>query len=318
MSTHKPADPTLDLDPHEDIIERTAPGEEPLWLWSQSCPLEDCPCRTVLMVAAASREQLDAHVAIVRDAWDEAEDAAGFNSTVPTDVIAFEVDIDSGLLSMPLAETDKLTPAVEHIASRVDGDLLDRLASQWHLGKQLEDISAVPIDPSDIKQFQSGQLLAWDEVYVGARMDVFIADDCTAEAIDTYCVRPKCECNDVHLQFYQLPDQGEVESSDVQTHADAGGVRHGELEHVFLGTVSIKLEDPVQIAYLPDRNQEDLLERLFRRYQERYPNWVARLAERADRMASFGERLHAHLEQKRPKPWVGSSRKRKSNRNPLH
>ncbi|HEY5956943.1 MAG TPA: hypothetical protein VIV60_10340 [Polyangiaceae bacterium] len=313
--------PEVELEPNEDIIERTAPGEEPLWLWAQTCPLEDCPCRVALMVAASSREQLDAHAAVVREAWSEVEDAADFSARVPPNVIAFEIEIDSGLATMPLAEDEVLSPGVAEIVKRLDGELLDRLASLWYLGKDLEDLSVKALEPADIKDFKPGQLLAWDEVYEGARMDVFLMEDGSAvEAIDTYCVRPKCQCNDVHIQFYQLPDSldgSPDDDDDATSQPTSSEPEHDESdleEHVFLGTVGIKVEQPVSVTYQPAPNQSEALASMLRRYQERYPNWVERLAQRADAMAQFGDKLHAHLEQQRRKPWVSSSRKRRGAR----
>jgi hypothetical protein len=338
-------DSTVTLDPNEDIVERTAPGEEPLWLWTQTCPVQDCPCRTVLVVAAASREQLESQVDIVSNAWDEAEDAESFQATVPSDVIAFELEIDSGGVSMPLADDAVLSPAVARIAMRIDGNLLDRLASQWNLGKEMPDTSTVPVSPACIRGFAPGQLLAWDEVYSGARMDIYASGGIAVEAIDTYCVRPKCECNEVRIQFYQLPEiEGEGEDEldtedeedlddvdddaheddahdenvdatdeahdvdasddDVDASDDARGSNRAQAhgtdmgEHVFVGTVNIKLEDPVQVSFRPSADQAASLEDLFGQYQRRYPNWVERLSDRADKMAAFGEKLHAHLEEK--------------------
>jgi hypothetical protein len=302
------------LEPHEDVIERTAPGEEPLWLWTQTCPIEDCPCRTALVVAAASRERLDAQIDIVRSAWDEAEDARAFNVAVPSDVVAFEIEIDSGEVSMPLAEAAELSAAVGRAAQRIDGGLLDHLASQWHRGKQIADTSNVPVQPASIRDFKPGQLLAWDEVYVGARVDIYSNDGAHFEAIDTYCVRPKCECNEVHVQFYQLPDS----ELDADTESDDANPDASELdaddEHVFVGTVSLKLEEPVVVDYQPNLGHGALLERLLALLQQRYPDWFARLADRADKMANFGEKLYAYLEHQRRKPSLGAARRRNKKR----
>jgi hypothetical protein len=314
MSPPDEAAPRFGLEPHEDVIERTAPGEEPLWLWTQTCSVEDCPCRTALVVAAASRDRLDAQIDIVRGAWDEAEDDKAFNAVVPADLVAFEIEIDSGEVSMPLADTPEVSPAVGRAAQRIDGDLLDHLASQWHRGKEMADASTVSVQPSSIRDFKPGQLLAWDEVFVGARIDIYPSDGAHFEAIDTYCVRPKCECNQVHIQFYQLPER----DLDAAAAWDDGNRDESDLDdddaHVFVGTVSLKLEDPVAVDHQPNQGQGALLQKLFALHQQRYPNWVARLSDRADKMASFGEQLYAYLEQQRSRPWVSASRKRKGNR----
>jgi hypothetical protein len=321
----------LGLEPNEDFIERTAPGEAPLWLWAQTCPLEDCPCRVALLVAAPNRAQLEADSAIVREAWSEVEDADDFSARVPANVVAFEVEIDSGVINMPLAEDTALSPAVAAVANRIDGDLLDRLASLWYLGKGLEDLSVKALEPEEIKDFKPGQLLAWDEVHEGARMDVFVTDNVAVEAIDTYCVRPRCQCNDVHIQFYQLPEglddesglDDEADSDDnlpaqeaVSQPNNAGPDDESEhdqadLEHLYLGTVCIKVEQPPSLTQQPAPGHQDALASVMRQFQARHPNWVQRLAARADVMARFGEKLHAHLERQRRKPWVSASRKRR-------
>lgn len=309
-----PSDSELDLDPHEDIIERAAPGEQPLLLWAQTCPIEDCPCRAVLVVAAESREQLDAHVSVVRAAWQESENDTDFVAAIPNDAVVFEVDIDSGEVTMPMSESKELSAAVARVAQLIDGDLLDRFASQWYLGKEMPDATSEPVAPASIRDYKVGQLLAWDEVYAGARMDIYAQGGAAVEAIETYCVRPKCECNDVHIQFYELPASAMTDADELDSDEDDDSDApddHDDDEHVFVGTVSIKVEEPIQIAYEPDQGQAGRLEDLFKLYQARYPSWAPRLARRADLMAAFGEKLHTYLEQQRRKPWVSTSRKRK-------
>lgn len=318
-----------DLELNEDIIERLDSDKEPLLLWVQTCPGESCPCRSALVVAAGSRAQLDAHVEIVRQLWDETDDAAAFAAQVPADVVAFEIDIDSGEVVMPMSNDANVTPAVKLVAHQIDGDLLDRLASLWYLGKEQPDAATQAVSPSEIRDYTPGQLLAWDEVHIGARADIYSVDGLALEAIETYCVRPKCQCNDVHIQFYELPVTSSTEldgdasdgagenDEDDDEHADEHAdddVEHELDGHVYVGSVSVVVEDPVKTKFVPGEGQAKALERLFEAYKARYPSWAPRLAARATAMAAFGERLHAHLEQQRRKPWVSSSRKRRGNK----
>lgn len=300
MTSDQDAALPFELEPNEDLIEREAAGEPSIWLWVQTCPLEDCPCRSALVVVGKDREVLAAQVDLVREAWDDAEDADAFlktlkSSEIGSTAVAFEVDIDSAEVTMPLSESETLSPEVEKVASLVDGELLDRITSLWHLGKEQPDSSTIPIEPSELKDYRVGQLLAWDEVYEGARMDVFLTEiagePLEAEAIDTYCVRPKCECNEVRIQFYEL----------------------GEEEAGFIGTVAIKLEEPVGISLQAEDGRRPMLEALWNLYLERHPRWVPRLAHRADTMQKFGERLNSTPQSKNRKPWVSSSHKRKTN-----
>ena len=193
---------------------------------------------------------------------------------------------------MPLSESSELSPAVAAVVSLVDGELLDRIASLWFLGKEQEDASQKAIEPSQLKDYQVGQLLAWDEVYDGARMDVYRheqgEDVLEAEAIDTYCVRPGCECNEVRIQFYEI----------------------GKDEEGYIGTVAVKVEEPVSVAFSAEETHRALLETFWTKYQNRYPGWVTRLAHRADTMQAFGERLQRKPSSQPKKPWVSSSRKR--------
>lgn len=322
-------DPTAgdDLEPNEDIIERLDSDKEPLLLWVQTCPGESCPCRSALVVAANTREKLDAHVETVRKLWNETEDAEAFAAQVPAELVAFELDIDSGEVTMPMSDDANVSPAVKHVARQIDGDFLDRLASLWYLGKELPDAATEAIPPSEIQDYTPGQLLAWDEVHVGARADVYSVDGLALEAIETYCVRPKCQCNDVHIQFYELPvsasneldgetaDAGDDDSDSETDDSEIDDDSEHDLEgHIYVGSVSVVVEDPVKIKFVPGEGQAKALERLFEAYKARYPSWAPRLAARATAMAAFGERLHAHLEQQRRKPWVSPSRKRRGNK----
>lgn len=290
---------SIELEPNEDIIERNAEGEPPLWLWAQTCPLEDCPCRSALVVVAKDRPTLELQVQVVRDVWEEAEDAEAFARGLAaaeislSDAVIFELDIDSGDVTMPLSESPELTPEVARVEPLVDGDLLDRLASLWYLGKEQEDASIVPIEPSELTDYKPGQLLAWDEVYEGARMDVYRVEqgdnEIEAEAIETYCVRAGCECNEVKIQFYEISEE------------EAG----------YIGTVAVKVEEPVSVAFTAEETERPLLEAFWAKFQKRYPAWVTRLAYRAEQMAAFGERLNRKPSKPPTKPWVSSSRKRK-------
>jgi hypothetical protein len=287
---------TFELDPNEDIIERAAEGEPPLWLWVQTCPIEDCPCRTALVVVASDRATLETQVEVVRDVWEDADDAESFARGLDTsdvavkDVVVFELDIDSGDVTMPLSESDEISDQVAKVVPLVDGELLDRIASLWYIGKELEDSSTTPIKPSELKEYQPGQLLAWDEVYDGARMDVYRDDgeeEIEAEAIDTYCVRADCECNEVRIQFYEI----------------------GEEEDGFIGTVLVKVEEPVTVAFSVKDSHRTLLESFWSKYQKRHPNWVTRLAYRADKMQEFGKLLQRKPSSPPKKQWVSSSGK---------
>jgi len=296
MNSPQDIEPPFDLEPNEDIIERSVEGEPTLWLWVQTCPIEDCPCRTALVVVAKDKQTLGEHVNLVRDTWDEAEDAEGFVKSIgevapDATIVAFELDIDSGDIAMPLSESEELSKEVTEVASLVDGELLDRIASLWYLGKDQEDSSVIAVEPSKLTDYRIGQLLAWDEVHEGARMDVFrvpTGDDfIEAEAIDTYCVRPKCECNEVRIQFYEV---GEEEG--------------------YIGTVAVKLEEPVGLSFHCEETRRSELEAFWLKYQARHPRWVMRLSHRADEMQKFAEKLHEKPQGKPQKPWVGSSRKR--------
>lgn len=296
MTDQSDSELPFELEPNEDVIERVVEGEPSLLLWVQTCPTDDCPCRVALVVVAQDRQELGDKVAIVREAWDEAEDAAAFAKALQSapikEIVAFEIDIDSGDIGIPLAEERETTSEVAKYAELVDGQLLDRLASLWYLGKDQEDASQIAIEPGQIKDFRPGQLLAWDEVYEGARMDVYRdgagEDVVEVEAIDTYCVRPKCECNEVRVQFYEI----------------------GEEEEGHLGSVAVKLEEPVTVAYHGDESRRALLETFWAKFQKRHPDWVTRLAGRAELMQQFGEKLNRKSSTQPKKPWVSSSRKR--------
>jgi hypothetical protein len=113
-------------------------------------------------------------------------------------------------------------------------------------------------------------------------------DAIEAEAIETFCVRPQCECNEVRVQFYEI----------------------GKDEEGHLGTVSIKVEEPVSVSmHVPEPNRA-MLESFWSMYQKRHPNWVLRLAHRAEVMQQFGVRLHQKSQNAAKKPWVSASRKR--------
>jgi hypothetical protein len=294
-------EPTFDLEPNEDVIERASPDEPSQFFWVQTCPLSDCPCRTALVVAAKDRPTLDKHAEVVSEVWEEAEDESAFRKGLQdalgdTEVTAFEVDIDSGDVSMPISDSPELSPKVAEIVGLIDGDFLDRIASVWLLGKGQEDTTQTPIHPGALKDYSEGQLLAWDEIFEGGRMDVYRIEreeePLEVEAIDTYCVRPKCECNEVRVQFYEL----------------------GKEDDGFIGTVSIKLEEPVSVTHHAVEQNRKTLDTFWDKYQKRHPNWLARLSHRVDAMQAFGDQLHEA--QRRPqRKWVSpSSKGRKPNR----
>lgn len=344
MLTNDEIDDTCDLAPNEDLFERLVSGEEPLWLWAQTCPEDECPCRNALLVAASSREQALEHASVVRELWLEGDDAEEFAAKLPEGIVAFEIEIDSGEAIMPMSESTPLSEAVARVCRQIDGELLDALSRLWFQGKGHEDLTSIPIEPEALRQFEPGQLLAWDEVYEGARADCYVIGDVLVEAIETYCVRPDCQCNEVRVQFYQhaspaegdQPDEddgdaapdgqhseqdgglddgaspdGEHSEQDCDPDDDASSDEHDLEGVVYLGTANVVLEDPIRLQLKPSEDHADLLKVAFERYQARYPNWGPHLAQRADKMADFGKRLHAYLTRKHSRPWVSSSRKRR-------
>lgn len=288
------------LRPNEDLIEYLRPNAEPLWLWATTCNEPECDCRTALVVAAAQKEKLLELLDQTREGLDlEVSRTDLLPNSLPEGLIAFELNLDSGEVRGLGNQAGSSEPEILRIAKVLDGELLDLLARRWLLGKGFEDTTSTSIPVADLHDHQPGSLLAWEEVHPDARQDIYRLDGDYFEAIDTYCVRPACECNEVRLQFYRALSEDERAKEPEDPEGD------------YVGTVSVTLDDPVQIEQAPKPGEEARLDALMGAFRDRYPSWQARLTHRAERMADFGRALHDYLRERSPKRWVSSSRKRR-------
>ncbi len=244
-----------------------------LWIWAHTCPTPQCTCRTAVIIASdAGRDTLKARGACVRHAWETGADyevAARELSGLP----AFTLDIDA---AQPLAPDGESLldlaahPQIRALAEAIDGEVLDAIASLWHRGKGRRDPRAVPLAKSLVMpQWKPGDMLSWNEVYPGARRDIYVLDTELYEAVDFYCPTPECACDDVGIYFkpLTLPD-----------HASPGHVR-------------ARLAGPHEMR--AEGNGEARLNALWDAFRRRHPHHLERFRRRHADMKAVGSRLVA-------------------------
>jgi hypothetical protein len=283
----------IELTDNETVFERTAPGEGSLWFWASTCDLADCECRTAHIVGASTQEALQELIPRARLAWDEATDSDDFARRLGEETIAFDVDIDDGVPTAPLAAEEEdaddegdLGPSALEAAERIDGEVLELLAYLWFRGKGQPDPEAAPQPASSLRGWRPGEAVSWEDAYLGVREDVYWVEEGVFEARESYCVDPRCPCGRVDIGFLER-------SSDI-----------------LVGVV--KLEPGKSPSLSPENDDHrPLLEELWEAFQLRHPKHEQRFQKRYPKMKVFGEALMHRYETVRPRKWVSTSKKRK-------
>lgn len=265
-----PPAPQVRLAPDDGVFELA--GSKPAWMWVHTCPKPECACRTALIIAASDgRDQLLERGSAVRDAWTAGADYTGVAATLD-DLVVFRMDIDTAAVFLPTsAEPVSLAahPHIADIAQRIDGELLDSIGRLWYRGKGWPDPEqeALVAAAINIKGWKRGDMLAWDDIFTGARQDLFERDSRLYEAAEMYCPVPGCDCGEVFVHFETQLPRGAPSPGSVVVQ------RSGAAEHN------------------PGRNGSATLEELWSAFRERHPNYAARFARRYPTMKRMGARI---------------------------
>lgn len=256
------------LDPQQGILAATL--EDGSFVWAFTCTKPGCDCREALLITAPSRDLLLERVQPVADAWARGdvyrEAAAALEG-----VTSFLVDIDSGELLEGSGEGDDVAPGVQRAWEQVRGVHLDELAVLWHLGKG-EDVPVSPLEatgPIVIDGLESGERILWDDVGGPLRTDLYLESSGAAYAHEYYCPAPRCECDEVVVDF---------------TDADSR-----TLEPV--GAVTYNFSSG-KTTFAPERSADrQRLEDLWQHFCQRYPNKDERFRGRRRDLAAASDRI---------------------------
>lgn len=247
-------------------------GAEPAWIWAHTCRSATCDCRSALVLAThVGQEFLLERGAVAVDALNSRSDGSTVAAAID-DLIAFHIDIDTAEVAPPTGDelfALAVHPRIADIATRIDGDLLDSIGQLWYRGKGLPDpdqkvLSATKIA---IKGWRQGEVVAWNEVFTGARQDLFVLEDRLYEAVEMYCPAAECGCGEVVVHFASVTPRGAPSP----------------------GRIMVQLSGVTEIE--PGKNGRDLLDRLWARFQQRHPNYLARFARRYPVIKHVGARI---------------------------
>jgi hypothetical protein len=111
-------------------------------------------------------------------------------------------------------------------------------------------------------------VVAWGEALVGVRQDIFRFGERVFEAVDLYCVAPRCSCGEVVVDFAPIIPHGAPAP---------GAVRVAKT-----GTATLEPEH--------ERHRERL-EQLWAAFCLRHPRYVERLARRSTVMQGLARRI---------------------------
>jgi hypothetical protein len=265
----------------EGVFELAGPATT--WIWVHTCPKPRCECRSALVLATnEGRDVLLERGAVVHEAWNA---GIGYNEIgeKPDDLVVFHIDIDTAEVFAPDGDKPLVLadhPRIAAVAERIDGELLDSIGRLWYRGKGWLDPEEEALASTEIKihGWRRGELLAWDDVCTGVRQDFYVLDKRLYEAADMYCPIPACNCGEVTISFECRRPRGAPPPGRVVVNRS--------------GTIEV----------LPNKNDQDRLDRLWRAFQKRHPGYVARFARRYPTMKTIGARLVAVPATAAPKP----------------
>jgi SEC-C motif-containing protein len=252
------------------------PGDEPSWIWAFTCRTQDCSCRDALVLATpGDRETLLTRGAAVGEAWSHGDGHIAAAAAL-SDVSVFHLDLDSAEVAL-LQQDTRLTPKdlavrpqLRRVVERIDGEILDAIGHLWHLGKGTPDPEEANRDAPriELEDWEAGDLVAWNEVLVGVRDDLYVRDDGVFEATELYCVASGCACGETVIRFSE---------SRPREVLPIGAVR-------IAGSGKAVLE--------PDlHRQRGLLERLWAAFQRRHPRHRERFARKAATLQELGPKI---------------------------
>jgi len=271
--------------PHEPLVPSKVPrfdaergliqlaGVPERWIWAFTCPRADCACRTALILSAdGDRERLRVRAQPVAEALLQQPDEYVGVARSMTDLNPFVVDLDNQhvfLLESDVPVVLNAHPQIKAIASRLDEDVLDEIARVWYLGKG-QNVPHLPSDGESqiqLEDWQPGMWAPWEGVQPTLRRDVYVLGKRTFEAVDCYCVSPRCACSFVVIEFYQVSPEDMVSV--------------GRIEFDGYGrTVQVK-----------SKSRSSSVTKLWNTYCKRHPDYRERFARRRAVMRTLSERI---------------------------
>lgn len=188
------------------------------------------------------------------------------------DVVALDVNIDTGvaLVVKDGRPSDVVDDAgiIGGIVDLLDGDLLDALGHLWLRGKERPTPEQPrPGSTIEIPGWQTGDMLAWTDVFPAVRQDLYALDGRVFSASEMYCAVSDCTCEDVVVQF--------------DTHRPRGGPPQGRVLVPRSGAATVE----------PSKNGLDRLERLWAAFQNRHPKHLDRFGSGCAKMKRSGVRI---------------------------
>lgn len=234
-----------------------------------------------MLTTNGGRDVFLERIASVRGAMNPCDEYAKSASDL-RDIVAFNVDIDTGVTS---SATDDATIDIAaredvDIVGRLDGDMLDAFGRLWLRGKgRPAPEQPRPGSTIALAGWMPGDMVAWTDVFPAVRHDLYALDGRVFSASEMYCAVPDCVCEDVVVQ--------------IATHRPRGGPPQGRVIVPRSGAATIE----------PSKNGLDRLERLWAAFQDRHPKHLDRFMSRSTAMKRTAVRIE-------PKPASARAKRR--------
>jgi len=249
---------TVSLPDISSLLEIRRPEQPSLWLWARTCPTRGCGCRDALITVSTQGPSAALELrARVLETLAVAESHVALARALDADVPCALLDIDTGSLGALTGDGPPDHAAFAGLAGHIPGDVLDELGRMWFRGKheRVPEGDGKPF--ASCSAWQPGELVAFEDIFVPVRTDMFILDEGEYVAIDHHCPDPTCECRQMIVEFSQDDD---IAAMRVQPD----------------GRCALESGDP------------ELLRALWAAYVLRYPNFLERLRARTEVMRTFG------------------------------
>ena len=238
-------------------------GQDEWYLWFRLCATPACACRDAVVLATREGEDMLVPIAMrIDQAWREGEGPrARARALTGGPVLGFSMDLNSAAVQ-GLEDEDPPEEA-DDIAALIDGDLLDALHRRWRGSKGMPP--EPPLGNPELSRklnWKPGDMVGWREAFPEDRSELLWDGTRWVDAYDLHCVMPGCTCQ-VSTLLAIDPKTGK---QLVKIQIDLG-----------------KKEPPL----LEDEDAENFWEG----WEERNPNWRARLASRQAAIKAYGALL---------------------------
>ena len=261
------------------ILWRAAPGggREGLVCHVRACARPECRCQDVWLAGVLADERLVSAGMNARGnlCLTHAADAADREAGPRTEPgggwpLRTTIDVRSGLVrpSPPTAQPERQEDLLAWLGAELDGELLDHLYGELQAAKGATDWRLTP-DPSAIARslHDGGLPVAYQDLFPSDREDYVLPDGRIFSVADSYCINPKCTCEDATTYFVEVEgvDKAAVEGSGA--HGEAGD---GYLGEVGVVVVSPPYQEPGEIELYDGSVTEASLRRLWSMFAERH------------------------------------------------